>query len=96
MRLDFGLWRPHENRVSKTRFIILINTKEEPRPRRTQRKKKKTETEREEPRPRTMHDPGQAACIVRDPGQAARTVRDPGQAARCAATQAYRFRQRAI
>ena len=39
----FSMWQPHGNRVSKTRFITLINLKEEPpeHQRRTQGKKKK-------------------------------------------------------
>ena len=86
MRLDFGLWRPHENRVSKTRFIILINTKEEPRPRRTQRKKNQKQRKK---------NPGQAAHRARPRSCALCPVCDPGQAARCAVTQADQSRQRA-
>ena len=39
----FSTWRPHGNRVSKTRFITLINVREEPREREREREKKKRE-----------------------------------------------------
>ena len=66
----FFTWRSRGYRVSKTRFITLINIeknlehiREEPR----EKKKKKPETKREEPR--TSEKPKQrAAQVVRSPG----------------------------
>ena len=71
----FSPWRPHGNRVSKTRFITLINIREEPRisentrkePRERERKKKKRER-RSRPRPCTVCDqvmPRQRATRLR-------------------------------
>ena len=68
----FFTWQPHENRVSKTRFISLINSRDHSQNISDQikkKKKKKLETEREK-------NPGSAA--VRNPGQATHTVCDPG------------------
>ena len=66
----FFTWQPHENRVSKTRFISLINSRDHNQNISDQiKKKKKLETEREK-------KPGSAA--VRNLGQAAHTVCDPG------------------
>ena len=72
----FSTWQPHENRVSKTWFITLINNRDHSQnisnQRRTQKKKKNKKKKREEPRqhggaqPRPGHvvrgDPGQVAC----------------------------------
>ena len=72
----FSTWQPHENRVSKTRFISLINSRDHSQNISDQiKKKKKIETEREK-------NPGSAA--VRNLGQAARG--DLGLAAWCAVT----------
>ena len=58
----FSTWRPHGNRVSKTRFITLINVREEPREREREREKKKEREDR---------DPGRAPCATRScPGSA--------------------------
>ena len=51
----FSTWRPHGNRVSKTRFITLINVREEPREREREREKKKRER-RSRPRPCTVRN----------------------------------------
>ena len=59
------MWRPHGNRVSKTRFTTLINIEKNPEHIREEpkeeekKKKKKTETKREEPR--TSEKPKQRA-----------------------------------
>ena len=50
----FSTWRPHGNRVSKTRFITLINVREEPREREREREKKRERRSR--PRPCTVRD----------------------------------------
>ena len=58
------MWRPHGNRVSKTRFTTLINIEKNPEhireePKEEEKKRKKTETKREEPR--TSEKPRQRA-----------------------------------
>ena len=73
----FFTWQPHENRVSKTRFISLINNRDHSQnisdQRRAQKKKKKKKKKkREEPRP------GSAHCTRSRPGGVVRG--DPGQA----------------
>ena len=65
----FSTWQPHENQVSGTRFISLINRRDHSQNISDQRKKKKN--------PEREKNPGSAA--VCNPGQAARTVRDPHQ-----------------
>ena len=71
----FSTWQPHENRISVTRFISLINRRDHNQnisdQRRAQGKKKK-----KNPRNRKKN-PGSAA--MHDLGQAARTVCDPRQ-----------------
>ena len=49
------MWRPHGNRVSKTRFTTLINIEKNPEnireePKEEEKQRKKTKTKREEPR----------------------------------------------
>ena len=70
----FSTWQPHENRISGTRFISLINRRDHSQnisdQRRAQGKKKK------KPRNRKKNP---SSTVVRDLGQAARTVRDPRQ-----------------
>ena len=72
----FFMWRPHGNRVSKTRFITLINKNKSEKNHqniRERKKKKKTETKRER-RSRsewvaldrlqtTVHDPGRVGKV---------------------------------
>ena len=79
----FFTWQPYENRVSKTRFISLINSRDHSQNISDQikkKKKKKLETEREK-------NLGSAA--VRNPGQAAHIVRDPNQVTWRAVTQVW-------
>ena len=65
----FSPWRPHGNRVSKTRIITLINIREEPRISENTRKEPR-EREREK-REREDRDLGRAPCATRScPGSA--------------------------
>ena len=56
----FSTWRPHGNRVSKTRFITLINVREEPREREREREKKKKKREKIETQAVHRARPGHA------------------------------------
>ena len=81
----FSTWPPHENQVSKTRFITLINkhTREEPK---KKKKKKRTQAARQCATQARQRSPQHAIWAVRDPGSAqprpsvTQATRDPGRA----------------
>ena len=58
------MWRPHENRVSKTRFTTLINIEKNPEhireePKEEEKKRKKKQKQREK-NPEHQRNPGSA------------------------------------
>ena len=64
----FSTWQSHENRVSGTQFISLINRRDHSQnisnQRRSQKKRRK-----KNPSNAAVRNPGQEACTVRDPCQ---------------------------
>ena len=74
----FSTWQPHENRVSKTRFISLINSSDHSQNISDQKKKKKKTRKIEEPKKRgnARPKPGSVHCARSRPGSMAHG--DPG------------------